>query len=68
MTLQYHYSGINKYQKNTNPKLVSGVLDKRPKGINNRSIVGHEEIETVYSGKECSSTYLLNLSERKTGA
>ncbi len=41
-------------------------MDKRPKEINDRSIVGHWEIDTVYSGKECSPTCLLTLTERKT--
>jgi IS30 family transposase len=43
-------------------------IDKRPKDINDRSIAGHWEIDTVYSGKECSPTCLLTLTERKTRA
>lgn len=43
-------------------------IDRRPKEINDRSIAGHWEIDTVYSGKECSHTCLLTLTERKTRA
>ena len=41
-------------------------IDKRPKEANERTEVGHWEMDTVYSGKESSSTCLLTLTERKT--
>ena len=41
-------------------------ISKRPKVANERTEVGHWEMDTVYSGKECSSTCLLTLTERKT--
>ncbi len=41
-------------------------IDKRPAGINDRSPIGHGEMDTVYSGKECSPGCLLTLTERKS--
>lgn len=41
-------------------------IDDRPKDILTRSEFGHWEIDTVYSGKGCSSACLLVLTERKT--
>lgn len=41
-------------------------IDKRPAGINDRSQIGHWEMDTVYSGKECSPGCLLTLTERKS--
>ena len=43
-------------------------IDTRPQEINDRSVVGHWEGDTVYSGKECSPACLLTLTERKTKA
>ncbi len=40
-------------------------IDTRPKDINERSQVGHWEMDTVYSGKGCSPSCLLTLTERK---
>jgi IS30 family transposase len=40
-------------------------IDLRPKDINDRSQIGHWEMDTVYSGKGCSSSCLLTLTERK---
>lgn len=40
-------------------------IDTRPAQINDRSQIGHWEMDTVYSGKECSSACLLTLTERK---
>jgi IS30 family transposase len=41
-------------------------IDKRPSEVDGRSEFGHWEMDTVYSGKESSSTCLLTLTERKT--
>ena len=41
-------------------------IDKRPQEANERKVVGHWEMDTVYSGKDCSSSCLLTLTERKT--
>jgi len=40
-------------------------IDTRPKDINERSQIGHWEMDTVYSGKGCSPACLLTLTERK---
>lgn len=40
-------------------------IDSRPKEINDRTVIGHWEGDTVYSGKECSPSCLLTLTERK---
>lgn len=40
-------------------------IDKRPQDINDRSQIGHWEMDTVYSGKECSPACLLTLTERR---
>ena len=40
-------------------------IDTRPKQINDRSQIGHWEMDTVYSGKGCSPACLLTLTERK---
>lgn len=40
-------------------------IDTRPKEINDRSEVGHWEMDTVYSGAEGSPACLLTLTERK---
>lgn len=41
-------------------------IDKRPQQVNDRSEVGHWEMDTVYSGKDCSPACLLTLTERVT--
>ncbi|MCX7028457.1 MAG: IS30 family transposase [Spirochaetes bacterium] len=41
-------------------------IDTRPEQINDRSQIGHWEMDTVYSGKEGSPACLLTLTERKT--
>lgn len=43
-------------------------ISKRPKEANERTECGHWEMDTVYSGKDCSPTCLLTLTERKTRA
>ena len=40
-------------------------IDTRPKEVNDRSQIGHWEMDTVYSGKGCSPACLLTLTERK---
>ena len=45
---------------------ASRSIEKRPKEINNRTEAGHWEMDTVYSGKDCSPSCLLTLTERKT--
>jgi len=39
-------------------------IDTRPREINERSQIGHWEMDTVYSGKGCSPACLLTLTER----
>jgi IS30 family transposase len=38
----------------------------RPESINDRSQIGHWEMDTVYSGKGCSAACVLTLTERKS--
>lgn len=40
-------------------------IDTRPNEVNDRSQIGHWEMNTVYSGKGCSPACLLTLTERK---
>jgi IS30 family transposase len=40
-------------------------IDTRPSQVNDRSQIGHWEMDTVYSGKGCSPACLLTLTERK---
>jgi len=55
-----------KPKKHSNAMNASRSIDKRPKEANERSVVGHWEMDTVYSGKGCSPFCLLTLTERKT--
>ncbi len=55
-------------KKHSNATNASRSIDKRPKEANERSVVGHWEMDTVYSGKGCSPSCLLTLTERKTRA
>ena len=57
-----------KPKKHSNAMNASRSIDKRPKEANERSVVGHWEMDTVYSGKGCSPSCLLTLTERKTRA
>lgn len=41
-------------------------IDKRDASVLDRKDVGHWEMDTVYSGKDCSKSCLLVLTERKT--
>ena len=41
-------------------------IDTRPEQINDRSQIGHWEMDTVYSGKKGSPACLLTLTERKS--
>ena len=45
---------------------ASRSIDKRAKEANERTVAGHWEMDTVYSGKGCSPSCLLTLTERKT--
>lgn len=53
-------------KKHSNAMNASRSIDKRPKEANERTVVGHWEMDTVYSGKDCSPSCLLTLTERKT--
>ena len=57
-----------KPKKHSNAMNASRSIDKRPKEANERSVAGHWEMDTVYSGKGCSPSCLLTLTERKTKA
>ena len=53
-------------KKHSRLKNAERSIDKRSEEINDRKEVGHWEIDTVYSGKDCSPSCLLTLTERKT--
>jgi IS30 family transposase len=53
-------------RKHSRLKNAERCIDKRSDDINNRKEIGHWEIDTVYSGKDCSPSCLLTLTERKT--
>ena len=55
-----------KPKRHSNAMNASRSIDKRPKEANDRSVAGHWEMDTVYSGKDCSPSCLLTLTERKT--
>jgi IS30 family transposase len=55
-------------KKHSNALNASKSIEKRPKEANERSEVGHWEMDTVYSGKNCSKDCLLTLTERMTKA
>ena len=55
-----------KPRRHSNAMNASRSIDKRPEEANNRSVAGHWEMDTVYSGKNCSPSCLLTLTERKT--
>lgn len=55
-------------KKHFNAMTASRSIEKRPKEANDRTVVGHWEMDTVYSGKGCSPSCLLTLTERKTRA
>ena len=55
-----------KPKKHSNAMNASRSIDKRPEEANERTVVGHWEMDTVYSGKDCSPSCLLTLTERKT--
>ena len=57
-----------KPKRHSNAMNASRSIDKRPEEANDRSIAGHWEMDTVYSGKNCSPSCLLTLTERKTKA
>ena len=55
-----------KPKKHTNAMNACRSIDKRAKEANERAVIGHWEMDTIYSGKNCSSSCLLTLTERKT--
>lgn len=55
-----------KPKKHSNAMNATRSIDKRPKEANERAVAGHWEMDTVYSGKGCSPSCLLTLTERKT--
>lgn len=55
-----------KPKRHSNAMNASRSIDKRPKEANDRTVAGHWEMDTVYSGKDCSPSCLLTLTERKT--
>ena len=55
-----------KPKKHSNAMNASRSIDKRPGEANERTVAGHWEMDTVYSGKDCSPSCLLTLTERKT--
>ncbi len=55
-----------KPKKHSNAMNATRSIEKRPKEANDRTVVGHWEMDTVYSGKDCSPSCLLTLTERKT--
>ncbi|MCP3925783.1 MAG: IS30 family transposase [Desulfobacterales bacterium] len=60
------YKPKTKIKRHSNAMNASKSIERRSKEANERSEVGHWEMDTVYSGKECSSSCLLTLTERKT--
>ncbi len=57
-----------KPKRHSNAMNASRSIDKRPKEANDRTVAGHWEMDTIYSGKDCSPSCLLTLTERKTKA
>lgn len=55
-----------KPKRHSNAMNASRSIDKRPQKVNERAVAGHWEMDTVYSGKDCSPSCLLTLTERKT--
>ena len=55
-----------KPKKHANAMNASRSIEKRPMEANERIVAGHWEMDTVYSGKGCSPSCLLTLTERKT--
>ncbi|MCF7953072.1 MAG: IS30 family transposase [Spirochaetales bacterium] len=53
-------------KKHAHAMNASRTIDKRPAEAHERSVAGHWEMDTIYSGKECSPSCLLTLTERKT--
>ncbi len=55
-----------KPKRHSNAMNAARSIDNRPKEANERAVAGHWEMDTVYSGKDCSPSCLLTLTERKT--
>jgi len=53
-------------KKHANAMNALRTIDNRPAEANERAVAGHWEMDTVYSGKNCSPSCLLTLTERKT--
>jgi IS30 family transposase len=69
--LQYkgkRFKSKGRPKKHSNALNASKSIEKRPKEANERTEVGHWEMDTVYSGKNCSKDCLLTLTERITRA
>jgi IS30 family transposase len=56
---------LGKPRKHSRVMNASRTIDKRPVEANKRAVVGHWEMDTVYSGKGASPECLLTLTERK---
>jgi IS30 family transposase len=60
------YKPKGRPRKHSNAMNAVRSIDKRPAEANERMVAGHWEMDTVYSGKNCSRSCLLTLTERKT--
>ena len=65
------YAGKRRKMKHGSRKHARSInaarsIVKRPKEANERTVIGHWEMDTVYGGKGCSPACLLTLTERKT--
>jgi len=56
----------NKPARHTRAENAVRSIDTRPAHINDRSQIGHWEMDTVYSGKKGSSACVLTFTERKS--
>lgn len=63
--LPYARPKKKRFSKRINPYTKGQSIDQRPAHINDRSVYGHWEGDTVYSSKD-DFTCLLTLTERKT--
>ena len=60
------YKPRGRPRKHSNAMNAVRSITKRPLEANERMVAGHWEMDTVYSGKDCSPSCLLTLTERKT--
>jgi len=56
----------NKPARHSRAANAARSVDTRPEEINDRSQIGHWEMDTFYSGKGCSHACVLTLTERKS--